>query len=167
MRFRSDASAGVLLSLSSFLLTGVVGCNGIRPRHEAAMTLGVFDVPDRHREFEGGLEYRSIDLGLGVRPIAGMSATTAGSVYGYAGSRWEVPAIDPVLLAPSLAASVYEPGAGKDLGHAVEFRSGIDLGYRLDNGLTFAIGIDHLSNAALSDHNPDANSVIVSYSYEF
>lgn len=41
-----------------------------------------------------------------------------------------------------------------DLGHRIEFRSGIELGYRTTGGVTIGAAIYHLSNASISSDNP-------------
>jgi lipid A 3-O-deacylase len=45
-------------------------------------------------------------------------------------------------------------GAGNDLGHGLEFRSSLALGYRLKSGWAFSLAATHVSNAGLGDSNP-------------
>lgn len=63
------------------------------------------------------------------------------------------------------AVAAYEDGEGKDLGHAIEFRSGLKLAYKLDISSHSGLGIYHLSSAGLGDKNPGEESVILSYSF--
>jgi len=169
LAMRLLAAARAALSLAAFvaLVAGASACQIVHERGTLAMNLGLFDFDDSKREFEGGVEYRSFDLIEGLRPVVGATLSTEASVYGYAGLRWEVPWIEPIRVAPSFAVSVFGRGRGKDLGHPVEFRSGVDIGYRFANGLSITAGIYHLSNAGLSARNPGANSLVLSYGYDF
>lgn len=45
-------------------------------------------------------------------------------------------------------------GNGPVLGHAVEFRSGIDAGYEHPNGMRYSISLDHRSNGDIVPTNP-------------
>jgi hypothetical protein len=156
-------------SLSGLVLAALCagGCHAIRPRHTAAVHLGLFDFDDRGRELEAGAAYSGPDLFYGLRPSAGAAVATGGSVYAHAGVRWEIDVLAPVVLAPSVAVAAYERGGGKDLGSALEFRSGIEVGVRLEERLTVGVGIWHLSNAAIEDKNPGANSLLLSYGFTF
>lgn len=49
---------------------------------------------------------------------------------------------------------LYEPGQGTDLGGPIEFRSGIEVKYTLDNGWGIGLGWDHRSNLDIYKQNP-------------
>ncbi len=66
-----------------------------------------------------------------------------------------------------MAVSLYDRRDGKDLGHIVEFRMGLDVGYRFANGFSLSLGIYQHSNTRLAKDNPGANSVFVTYAYDF
>jgi lipid A 3-O-deacylase len=66
-------------------------------------------------------------------------------------------------LLPSLSGGYYSDGAGKDLGHDVEFYSQLRLEYRLATGAGIGLGVGHISNAGLGDKNPGAETVYLSY----
>lgn len=51
-----------------------------------------------------------------------------------------------------------------DLGHALEFRSRVELAYRFDDRSRIGVSIDHSSNAGLGDGNPGVESVMLNYS---
>ena len=42
----------------------------------------------------------------------------------------------------------------KELGHVIEFRSGLDIAYRKKNGGRIGAEVHHLSNASLDENNP-------------
>ena len=48
----------------------------------------------------------------------------------------------------------YANGDGPNLGHDLEFRSGIELGYQARNGWRYGISYDHRSNADIASYNP-------------
>ena len=58
----------------------------------------------------------------------------------------------------------YANGDGPDLGFPLEFRSGVELGYRFDNRSRLAVGFSHISNADLGDRNPGTEIVTMTYS---
>jgi len=121
-----------------------------------ALTGGWYDFNlKRNEAAEFGLEYRS-DLKLFiVKPFLGASATTDGSVYGYAGILTDIVLWDRLVLTPSFAAGAWHKGSSaKDLGHWVEFRSQIELTAHLGGGLRAGVYFNHVSNAGLGDINP-------------
>ncbi len=125
----------------------------------------------RDNEFDAwqfGLEYRAEYLFYTVRPIIGGFFTDDGATYGYAGFNWDVALIPHRLfLIPNFAVGAYSDGDSKDLGGALEFRSGIELAYQFDNQHQLGVALNHLSNASIYDRNPGTESVIVTYSIPF
>ena len=61
-------------------------------------------------------------------------------------------------ITPSFTPGLYNQGNGKDLGHALEFKSEIQLSLELPKDSQFGFSYNHLSNASLGDKNPGANS---------
>ena len=61
---------------------------------------------------------------------------------------------DSVVLTGSFAPGLWSEGSGKDLGHVVEFRSQVELGYQFENQSRLSVAFSHLSNAGLDDDNP-------------
>ncbi|MCZ6727505.1 MAG: acyloxyacyl hydrolase, partial [Acidobacteria bacterium] len=68
-------------------------------------------------------------------------------------------------LAPNFAVSLYEQGDGKDLGHEIEFRSGLELACSHRGGSSLGLEFYHISNSSISDVNPGSNSLLVYYSW--
>jgi len=128
--------------------------------------IGWFDFSQQDNEAtQFGLEYRMRPIEYGFRPMAGINVSTDGSVYGYGGFHWDVTLIDNELyLSPNFAAGGYAQGDGKDLGHGLEFRSGLELAYQMPNTHRVGMAFNHISNASLGDHNPGAETVLVTYS---
>lgn len=112
-----------------------------------------------------GAEYRAKPIYYGLRPMVGISDTTDGSVYGYAGLNYDIPLWNKqVYLIPNFAAGAYAKGDGKPLGGAIEFRSGLELDYQLKNSQRVGVAFNHISNASIYYHNPGIETVLVSYS---
>ena len=63
------------------------------------------------------------------------------------------------VISPSFAPGYYDEGDGKDLGHAVEFKSQINLGWDLGLNSNAGLSYSHISNASLGDKNPGANNI--------
>jgi lipid A 3-O-deacylase len=111
-----------------------------------------------------GAEYRGEPWSYGIRPTVGINATTDSAVYGYAGINWDVPVYsNNIYLTPNFMAGAYHNGSGKDLGHALEFRSGIELSYQMQNHQRVGIAFNHISNASLGNHNPGAETLLINY----
>lgn len=129
-------------------------------------SLGWFDVnKQRDEALEFGLQYRFNPMQYGLRPMVGAMVTTESSLYGYGGVAWELQLIESRLyLTPSFAAGLYSEGDGKDLGGALEFRSGIMLEYQMPDASRFGIELNHLSNASIYRDNPGVETLLVNYS---
>lgn len=127
--------------------------------------VGYFDVGQNDDEAtQFGAEYRFTPYIYGIRPTLGINATTDGSVYGYGGFNWDVPLVDNQLyLIPNFMVGAYSQGDGKDLGHALEFRSGIELAYQFPNAHRVGLAFNHISNASIGDKNPGAETVLINY----
>ena len=91
-------------------------------------------------------------------------ATSDGGAYGYGGISFDLFFGRRIVLTPSFAAGYYHEGNGRDLGHEVEFRSGVELAYRFDDRTRLGVLFYHLSNAGLGDHNPGTEVLSLSYS---
>ena len=128
--------------------------------------IGYFDVignDDGATQF--GFEYRARAIQYSIRPIFVVNVTTDESVYGYAGLNWDAELIENQLyLIPSFAAGLYRRGDGKDLGGAVEFRSGIELAYQFPNAHRLGAHFNHISNASIYKRNPGSETAMVTYS---
>ena len=129
---------------------------------------GWYDFNDNEEAFDFRAEYRSGYKALGfIKPWAGIEATTEQAIYGavgiltdlYFGRRW--------VVTPSFGAGLYGDGSGKDLGHTIEFRSQIELGYRFDDRSRISLALGHISNAGLGDSNPGTEIATIYYHIPF
>jgi lipid A 3-O-deacylase len=98
-----------------------------------------------------------------VIPVAGAMASTRGILYSYSGFRVELPVGERWVFSSGSAAGLYYRGYGKNLGGAFEFRSHLELAYRLPKDARVGLCIYHLSNAGIFDFNPGSESLVLTY----
>jgi|TARA_B100000401_G_scaffold388486_1_gene293694 lipid A 3-O-deacylase len=133
---------------------------------------GMFDFSDDgKRAGLIGVEHQNIDLNrntfLGnLSPITGAMITDANATYFYTGvqANYKIGAIE---ITPSFAPGYYNAGDGKDLGHALEFKSEVQLSLELPKQSQIGFSYNHLSNASLGDKNPGANSYMFNFLKNF
>lgn len=89
------------------------------------------------------------------KPLAGGGITGRRSLYVFGGLDLGVHLGRHVILKPSIALAAYFHGGGKNLGSIVNFRSGISVGWRFNDGIRFALAYHHLSHWFLfGNENP-------------
>ena len=126
--------------------------------------LGYYDINKQDQSAaDFRLEYRHGTKLWIFKPWVGVEATSDGAVYGAAGILIDVYFGNRVVLTPSFGAGFYADGNGKELGHAVQFRSQIELAYRFDNRSRLGLAFSHISNASIGDSNPGAEVLNVYY----
>ena len=130
--------------------------------------VGYFDVLRQNYDAtQFGAEFRAAAWQYGIRPMFGISSTEKGSVYGYGGVHWDIPIVDKQLyISPNFAVGLYRAGDGKDLGGALEFRSGLELAYQFPNDHRLGLTINHISNAHLYRRNPGVEALLLTYSLQ-
>ena len=101
-----------------------------------------------------------------LKPTTGAFITQDSASYAFIGGKVDFK-LGPFILSPSFGPGYYDQGNGKDLGHALEFKSQIDLGFNFGRSSNLSFGYSHLSNASLGDKNPGANSYSFSLSHIF
>ncbi len=120
---------------------------------------GGYDVNDNETAGQLNIEYRSGWHDWYVKPFGGVMATTDAAIYGYAGIMLDIFFGKRIVFTPNFAVGLYSDGDGKDLGSAIEFRSGVELAYRFDNRTRLGVAFHHISNASISDNNPGTESL--------
>jgi len=156
----SHPAAGQLLPLGS-------------PEYVSAST-GTFEVRKTIDEYETGWELRFAprrfwplpDWAPDVIPVTGAMATSRGILYTYGGFRMEIPLGERWVGSGGWATGLYYRGvgAGKDLGGALEFRTHLELAYRLPDESRVGLCLYHLSNAHIFSLNPGSESLVLTYS---
>ena len=129
---------------------------------------GMFDFSDDgKRSTLIGFQHQNTDLNkdtfLGnLSPITGLLFTSDNAAYIYTGVQAQY-SIGALNIIPSFTPGFYNQGDGKDLGHAIEFKSEIQLSLDLPRDSQFGFSYNHLSNASLGDKNPGANSYMFNF----
>ena len=124
---------------------------------------GMFDFSDDGKSASLiGFQHQNEDLNrdtfLGnLSPITGAMITADNASYFYTGVQAQY-RIGSLNITPSFTPGYYNQGDGKDLGHALEFKSEVQLSLDLPKDSEFGFSYNHLSNASLGDKNPGANS---------
>ena len=99
------------------------------------------------------------------RPLVGVQANRRGAVLAYGGGLYDLPIGPRVAVTPSLAAGGYVAGRGRDLGHTAEFRTAIQVSYRLPDESRLGVQAQHVSNANLGGgNNMGAESLFLTWS---
>jgi len=76
------------------------------------------------------------------------------SLYLFGGIGLDLVVVNKVVVSPNFAIGYYNKGHGKDLGYSIEFRTGVEVGWRFKNACRLTLHFYHLSNASLSSRNP-------------
>lgn len=157
----------ILVAVMALALAGALDSGAVRADDEPdflSIGAGWYDFNDNMDAVDGRLEYRSNLKVLGlVKPWAGFEFTSDGAIYGVAGILMDIHFGRRIVLTPSFGVGLYGDGDGKDLGHAVEFRSQLELGYRFDDWSRIALAVSHISNASLGENNPGTEIATVYY----
>ena len=125
---------------------------------------GIWDWNDAESSGLFNIEYRHGTRYGPFKPMLGGLINTDHGFHVYAGIRIDLYLTDKIVVTPSFAPGLYERGDGKELGHIVEFRSGLDLAYRRENGSRIGVEVHHLSNASLDENNPGTETFLFTYS---
>ena len=163
-----------LLKTCCGLLTAVAIC--VAPKTHAGddpdyltISAGWFDLnrkKDEGAEFR--LEYRSDYKLWELKPFATLAVASNGMTFIGAGVLMDVYFGKRWVLTPSFAPTWWHGKTSTlNLGHAIEFRSQLELAYRFDDRGRIGLSISHYSNASLSDINPGTEALMVNYSMPF
>lgn len=151
----------------ALMLGGVVTVSSALAEDEPdflSIGLGWYDVNDDMDAVDLRVEYRSDWKMLGiVKPWVGMEVTSDRAAYVVGGLLADIFFGRRVVLTPSFGVGAYLDGDGKDLGHTVEFRSQLELGYRFDDWSRVSLAVGHISNASLGDDNPGTEIATLYY----
>ena len=139
---------------------------------EFSLYTGMFDFSDDGKKssligFQHQNENLNRDTFLGnLSPITGAMITADNATYFYTGIQAHYK-LGNLNLTPSFTPGYYNEGNGKDLGHALEFKSELQLSLELPRDSQIGFSYNHLSNASLGDKNPGANSYMFNFIKNF
>ena len=98
-----------------------------------------------------------------LMPTAGVIASAQGALYAYGGLSVDIPLGERWTFSPGTGMGFYFQSYSKDLGGPLEFRSALELSYRLPNDARVGLCLYHLSNAGLRTPNPGSESLVLTY----
>ncbi len=137
----------------------------------ATVGAGLYGSLDGHEDDTqygmGRVELRFPEAFIGLRPILGVEVSAGGSIYAYGGGMIDVRIADRLVLSPSLAVGYFQPGDVRDLGSAIEFRSGLEAAYEFGGGTRIGVAYHHISNANIDDINPGTEIISLNLSLPF
>ena len=140
--------------------------------HELNFYTGMFDFSDDGQRaalfgFEHQNENLVRDSFLGeLSPVTGFMLTENNATYAYTGIQAQYN-LGKLNIIPSFTPGIYGKGDGKDLGHAIEFKSEIQLSFDIFSQSELGFSYNHISNASLGEKNPGANSYIFNFLKKF
>ncbi|MEX0900814.1 MAG: acyloxyacyl hydrolase [Gammaproteobacteria bacterium] len=131
-----------------------------------SFSAGQLGVTDDLREPQWyGVELRFAPvLRWAIVPGIGFHRAGCGANYVYADFRKPIWLSDRWALTPHFGPGLFTDSDQVNLGHDIQFRSGIELVYRTRKNLQVGVGITHLSNGSLSERNPGTETIGVSFS---
>src|SRR5690606_20766094 len=89
-----------------------------------------------------------------IFPVAGITTAANGATFVYLDGRREFLLTRDGYFTFSFGAGRFDPGDVLDLGHMLEFRTGLILGHRVQDEWRLELGVFHFSNGGLSHRNP-------------
>lgn len=145
-------------------------------KNEFVIGIQAWDIGDSDNggfRFEHRLEELSTDYTFGlenISPFYGVDISFDAAVYGYGGFLYDIELSDTWSLQPNVAVGGYNRGIedrGNSLGGVVNFRSGLELNYKLCENSRIGLSFHHYSNASIYDENPGMENIALVYSFSF
>jgi hypothetical protein len=161
---RRAALAAVMLGLWLSLALAPRAARAGDPNY-LAVGAGVYDVLHNFTAAQGRLEFRFADRFLFIKPMVGVLFTHKGTVMGYGGFRIDLYLGQHLVVTPTAAVGAFYRGNGKQLGSAIEFKTGGEFAWRFDDHSRLGIAFDHISNAGIGKHNPGTESLMLFWSF--
>ena len=133
---------------------------------------GSYDYDDDKTSTLYGLNYhlsnntfRVFNL-IDLNPLIGGFVTAKSATMLYSGFETNI-GQDSIYLNLSSSAGIYSNGDGKDLGNALQFKSEVNLFYKLGKSSRVGLGSHHISNGGLSSVNPGTNNFYLIFNRDF
>jgi len=69
-----------------------------------------------------------------------------------------------IFLLPSFSAGFYQEfDEGKDMGYPLEFKSEVELNFKIFNSSIIGVSYSHISNADIGDKNPGSDNILFNF----
>ena len=140
--------------------------------HSLNFYSGMFDYSDEgQKALLFGFQHENEDLVresfLGtLSPVTGFMITENNAAYGYTGIQ-AFYNLGQLNFTPSFTPGIYSQGNGKDLGHAIEFKTELQFSLDVFSDSELGFSYNHISNASLGEKNPGANSYMFNFVKQF
>ena len=124
---------------------------------------GTYDYDDDNTSNLFGLNYHLEDNNfnllniLDLNPVIGTFVTAKSASMLYSGFETNI-GQDKLYLNLSSSAGLYNNGDGKDLGNMLQFKSEVNVFFKISILSEVGFGSHHISNAGLSSVNPGTNN---------
>lgn len=142
-----------------FLLLLTQGLLHAGDKDLSSISLGLAGIGNETGLVESRFEYRFQKRFSIFSPLLGMMVFGDGSAYAFAGFNIFQRIAKRIAVIPNFAAGGFHNGGKKNLGGALEFRSGIEIGYWFSEKLLAGIAFHHISNASLYRRNPGTETL--------
>jgi hypothetical protein len=158
-----------LLSIIIFLISINSLAIADTDKNYLSTSIGQFDINDTKDSAEYRIEYLKGSISklspgnLSLKPFYGAMINGDDGKYFYSGLRKDIVLSNKTYLTPSFAIGYYDQGKSKDLGYDLEFRSQLEISFKLESMNRIAISINHISNASLGEQNPGVESMVISF----
>lgn len=155
-----------LTSLSAIVLLALSTITHGDESEAIAVSIGGYDAFE-NAATEVGIEFRfkPLESFTNLVPAIGIGTNSDDDYWLYGGYRYDMDFAKQWVFTPHISFVLYEHEDGIDLGGNIQFRSGVEIAYKLENRSRIGIGIYHLSNFGLEEENPGAESIIINYSF--
>ncbi len=133
-------------------------------RNYIAFSSAVFDILQQDNpSSETRIEFRYGKAKFLVQPFNGVMINTEGAMHVYFGFYYDIKVAGYLYITPSFAPGLYAQRNSKDLKFALEFRSQLEVSFRLNNDVRIGFSFNHISNASLGVENPGVESLAITY----
>jgi len=148
----------VLFSIVFFLLQ-IQSLSYAADKDLSSVGLGVAGIGNETGLVESRFEYRFQKRYLIFSPLLGMMVFGDGSTYVLGGFNIFEQVGKRFTVIPNFAVGGFHNGGKKDLGGALQFRSGVEIGYWIFDKLMAGIAFHHISNASIYRENPGTETL--------
>ena len=166
LAFITDGTAAAIFFIAGLVDAGVNHCpnEGCFAKNEVT-AYNSFAVGTTHfQENEVGGEFyfrrETAHADGPFQRVWSVSASSDGELWAGIGHAYTVSnRRDNLFLTLNAMTGLYEEGSGVDLGGPIEFRSGIEVGYKNKQGVKMSLSVDHRSNLGIYSDNPGLETV--------
>ena len=123
---------------------------------------GIAGILDSRKIVIGSVDYRPTLEKLRLRPWVGADFGYD-LFYAAGGLLTHLKLTENLILTPSFGVGLYSHKGGIKLGSPVEFKSTLEVNYKLKNNRFLGVSFGHISNGGIDDKNPGSELVKICY----